>query len=87
MIRVFGIFKILVVTVHTGRPDRIKPNLTIRLVTFRTVYCFMYAHKREGGFIVHFGDVLYDPTLRTVTACTIISHRLIVHVLVASNAG
>jgi hypothetical protein len=54
-------------------------------MTLGTIYRFVCAYEGEGSFVVHFGDVLYDPTLRGVTARAIISYRLIMHVLVTSN--
>jgi hypothetical protein len=44
----------------------------------------MYTHQREGGFIVDFCDVFYDPRLCGVTTCTIIPDGLVVHIRVAA---
>jgi len=87
VVRTFGIFKILIVTVYTSLADRIKSNLTIRLVTFGTIHSFMHAYQWEGSFVVHFSDVFDDPTLRIVTARTVISNRLIVHILMTCNTS
>jgi hypothetical protein len=48
---------------------------------------FVYAYKREGGFIVNFRNIFDDPRLRIMTTCTVVSYGLIVHVAVATYTG
>jgi hypothetical protein len=44
----------------------------------------VYTHQREGGFIVDFRDVFYDPRLSCVATCAIIPDGLIVHIRVTA---
>ena len=48
---------------------------------------FMYAYKREGGFIVNFCNIFDNPRLCIVAARAVIPNGLVMHVAVATDTG
>jgi hypothetical protein len=87
VIGTFGFLKVTLMTIHASLPQGIKTQLSIRFMALIAVDRFMHAYQREGGLIVDFSDVFYDPRLCCMAACAVIPNGLIVHIAVAADTG
>ena len=86
MVRIFGHFKILAVTVDTIVANAVKTQLRLRLVAINTGQGAVNTNQRETIGLVKFGNVVDQPGFRGVAPDTIVANTLAVHILVAGGA-
>jgi hypothetical protein len=84
MIRAFRCQIIAFMAIYTSYPERLKLKVGGRLVTGCTISNSMISLKWKSAHLVHSTGILYDPALGIMAFGTIGTHRIVVHISMAS---